>query len=164
MEENFTETMPSLPEPEKGMILSEEALFYLQTGAKWAKFLAIMGFIGCGFVVLMGLFAGSLFSTFGGLMPGYPAGAVRGIGALASVFYLAFALLYFFPSLYLYQFSKFVQKAIMFSNSLEITSALGKLKSFFKFIGILIIVILSLYVLILIGVFVMMGTYSAFRQ
>lgn len=164
MEENFTETMPSLPEPEKGMILSEEALFYLQTGAKWAKFLAVIGFVGCVIMVLVGLFAGSMFASLRGTMPGYSTSITQSMGAFMSIFYVAFALLYFFPSLYLYQFAKLTQKAIMFSNSLEITSALGKLKSFFKFIGILIIVILSLYVLILIGVFVMMGTYSAFRQ
>ena len=163
MEENFTETVHPLPEPQKGVLLSEEALHYLQTGAKWAKFLAIIGFIGCGFVVLMGLFAGSLFSNIGGAMRGY-GGVAQSMGAFMSVFYIAFALLYFFPSLYLYQFAKFAQKAIMFSNSQDITLAMGKLKSFFKFLGILIIVIFSLYLLIIIGVFVMMGTYSAFRQ
>jgi hypothetical protein len=163
MEENFTETTHVPPQPEKGMVLSEEALYYLQTGAKWAKFLAIMGFIGCAFVVLMGLFAGSLFSRVGGAMQGY-GGAAQGMGAFMSVFYIAFALLYFFPSLYLYQFANFAQKAIMFSNSQDITLAMGKLKSFFKFVGILIIVIISLYLLIVIGVFAMMGTYSAFRQ
>ena len=163
MEENFTETTHSLPEPEKGVLLSQEALYYLQTASKWAKFLAIMGFIGCGFVVLMGLFAGSLFSRVGGAMQGY-GGVAQGMGAFMSVFYIAFALLYFFPSLYLYQFAKFAQNALLFSNSQDITLAMGKLKSFFKFVGILIIAILSLYLLIAIGVFVMMGTYSAFRQ
>jgi len=164
MEENFTETTHSLPESEKGIHLSEEALYYLQTGAKWAKFLAIVGFVGCVIMVLVGLFAGSLFSSLSSTMPSYSSGITQSMGAFMSVFYVAFALLYFFPSLYLYQFAKFTQKAIMFSNSHDITSALGKLKSFFKFIGILIIVIISLYMLIIIGVFAMMGTYSAFRQ
>jgi len=163
MEENFTETTHPLPEPEKSMVLSEEALYYLKTAAKWAKFLAILGFVGCAFVVLMGLFVGSLFSNIGGAITG-SAGLAQGMSAFMSVFYIAFALLYFFPSLYLYQFAQFAQKAIMFSNSQDITLAIDKLKSFFKFLGILVIVIISLYVLIVIGVFAMMGTYSAFRQ
>ncbi|CAM3681240.1 DUF5362 domain-containing protein [Mucilaginibacter galii] len=163
MEENFTETTHPLPEPEKGLVLSEEALYYLQTAAKWAKFLAILGFIGCVIMVLVGLFAGSIFSKMG-TVSAYPSVMSQSAGAFMSVFYIAFALLYFFPSLYLYQFAKFAQNALLFSSSQDITLAMGKLKSFFKFVGILIIAILSLYLLIVIGVFVMMGTYSAFRQ
>lgn len=164
MEENFTETNHPLPEPEKGMHLSEEALYYLQTAAKWAKFLAIIGFVGCVFLISIGLFAGSIFSKIS-TVSAYPAGPMsQSFGAFMGFFYVAFALLYFFPSLYLYQFSTYAKKAVLFSNSNDVTLSISKLKSFFKFIGIMMIVIISLYLLILIGVFVMMGTYSAFRQ
>lgn len=163
MEDNSTETFQPLPDPEKGLLFSEEAQYYLQTAAKWAKFLAIVGFVGCVIMVLVGLFAGSIFSKMSAVSA-YPGAMSQGLGAFMSVFYVAFALLYFLPSLYLYQFSNYAKKAIMFSSSNDITLSIGKLKSFFKFIGIMIIVVLSLYLLIVIGVFVMMGTYSAFRQ
>jgi preprotein translocase subunit SecG len=114
-------------------------------------------------MILVGLFASSIFSKVSAVSA-YPGVMSQGIGAFMSVFYVAFALLYFLPSLYLYQFSTYAKKAILFTNSNDITLSLGKLKSFFKFIGIMIIVIMSLYLLIIIGVFVMMGTYSAFRQ
>jgi len=40
-----------------------EGLDYLRQAGKWGKFLAILGFIFCGLIALVGLFAASLFDT-----------------------------------------------------------------------------------------------------
>ena len=69
---------------------------------------------------------------------------------MISILYLLMALLYFFPSLYLYRFSEKANRALDKKDSNELEVALGNLKSTFKFYGIAAIVIISLYLLIFI--------------
>ncbi|MCR8559797.1 DUF5362 domain-containing protein [Mucilaginibacter sp. BJC16-A38] len=78
-------------------------------------------------------------------------GMMAGMSGFLTVFYLLIGLVYFFFSLYLYQFGSQVKKGIMFFDNNHVTGAFGKLKSFFKLWGILTIIILCLYALIIIG-------------
>ncbi len=121
----------------------------LNTTAKWTKFLGIMGFIACGFVVLAAL---SMFTLGNGLseIPNMPVAFMTG-GFLGTMYLLA-AVLYFFPSRYLYQFSEKLNQAIQSEDETQLVLALDKNKSFFKFIGITTIVVLALYVLMFIGI------------
>ncbi len=154
------------PEPEKNMLFTEEAQYYLQIAAKWSKFLSILGFIGTALMVLGGIFAGSFIarmSTMSAAMAGQPAMPASAGGFLGGI-YVVLGLIYLMPSLYLYQFSEKAKSGILFYRNDDIATAMGKLKSFFKFFGIVAIVFLSLYALIIIGVLVFAGTYSAFRQ
>jgi hypothetical protein len=167
MEETTTpEHFTPAPEPEKNMLFSEEAQYYLQIAAKWSKFLSILGFIGSALMVIGGAFAGSFISkmssmsaAMSGSTPMPPA-----MGGFLGFIYVILGALYFMPALYLYQFSEKAKSGILFFKNDDITTAMSKLKSFFKFFGIVAIVFLSLYALIIIGVLVFAGTYSAFRQ
>lgn len=127
--------------------LNSEGLAFLKETAKWGYFLSILGFIGIGFMVIIALFAGAIFSTLPGGDYGY-SGIMS--GAFFTIFYLLFALLYFFPVLYLYKFSSKMKQAINQNNTQELNASLGYLKSHYKFIGILTIVMLSIYALIFI--------------
>ncbi|MCU4157027.1 hypothetical protein J1N10_13640 [Carboxylicivirga sp. A043] len=129
---------------EKQLTISESAAGYLLETSKWAKFLSIMGFIFIGFIVIMGLFAGSLMSIFSGghAMGAFPAG----IGFIFSGVYILLGLLYFFPTMYLFKFSQKTKVAVLTKNSDELSTALSNHKSFFKFWGIFTIVVISLYV------------------
>nr|WP_309757829.1 hypothetical protein [Flavobacterium sp.] len=51
------------------MKLNESAKDFLKETAKWAYFLSILGYVGIGFIVLAGLFAGTLFSAMGKMNP-----------------------------------------------------------------------------------------------
>ena len=78
---------------------------HLADTARWAKFLAIMGFIVCGLIVIIGIFAGSLLESFSSnRYERFDSEAVntRGLGAVATVFYILIAVLYFFPCLFLF--------------------------------------------------------------
>ncbi|WP_294818545.1 DUF5362 family protein [uncultured Flavobacterium sp.] len=126
--------------------LTSLAKEYLTETAKWAKFLSIMGFIFLGFMLLgaLSMFAlGSSIDNFGG------GGFGTAFGAFAGVLYLLVALLYFFPVLYLYKFATKARTALYGNNSQELTAALENLKSHYKFVGILTIVILAFYVLMI---------------
>jgi len=165
MEETTIETLKPAPEPEHKMYLTDEAQYYIQIIAKWGNFLSIIGFIGCGFLLLAGSFIGSIMSAIPTAAYGTAGNPyASSMGSAMTVIYILIAIFYFFPTLYLFQFSSKAKKAILFANSNELAVAFGKLKSSFKFIGIVTIVFLSFYALILIGGVIFASTYSAFRQ
>lgn len=131
--------------------IDQQSISYLSETAKWAKFLSIMGFIGCGLMLIFALFAGTLMATFS-QMGSYSAGNAMG-GAALSLIYLAIALLYFFPCLYLFKFANKMQFAVRNNDQTTLNTSLRNLKGLFKFLGILTIVIMSVYVLaIVIGI------------
>jgi hypothetical protein len=121
------------------LTVSPMASGYLNETGKWAKFLAIVGFCMIGLLVIGAIFAGSMFSAMGADMP-VP-------GFFITFMYLLLALFYFFPIYYLFKFAKHIRLAIVSKSTSDLESALENLKSHYKFIGILMIVILSIYVL-----------------
>ncbi len=119
---------------------------YLGETARWAKFLAIIGFIFCGLIVLGALFAGSVLSgAFGRL-----GGMGGGLSVLIGGVYAGLALLYFFPCLYLFNFASKMQVAIRSNDQVQLINSFRNLKSCYKFLGILMIVVLSFYALAII--------------
>jgi drug/metabolite transporter (DMT)-like permease len=120
----------------------------LSEAARWGKFLAIIGFIGCVFIVLAGIVMATqsseldrAFSTYGEENP------FEKLGPGIAVVYILLAALYFFPCLYLLRFSSHMQTAIASGNQEKMTSAFKNLKSMFKFVGILTIIIIAIYIL-----------------
>jgi uncharacterized protein DUF5362 len=117
---------------------------YLVEAAKWAKFLGILGFILCALMIICGLFAGSFFAS----LPEFNT-SLNAMGAAGSIFITVWlvliALLYFFPSLYLFNFASKMQTAIRNNDQVYLNSAFKNLKSCFKFWGILLIIMLCIY-------------------
>lgn len=124
--------------------------FLLQT-AKWTQFLAIVGFIFIGLMVIGAFTFGAIMSSLTANFPGAPTNVPGGSGAIMSIYLLFFAVLYFFPTLYLYQFSTKTKVALLYGEELNLAFAFSRLKSFFKFWGIFLIVILGLYGMVFIG-------------
>lgn len=120
---------------------------YLTETAKWAKFLSIMGFIMCCFMAIASFFLPLMMSLMPQNEMAPMAGVMAGMGFMLTVIYLGFALLLFMPCLYLYRFSVRLKNALLQSDSLVLDTSFSNLKSFFKFYGIMTIVILSFYAL-----------------
>ncbi|MDI9258500.1 DUF5362 family protein [Flavobacterium sedimenticola] len=135
--------------------LNQTALDYLRESAKWSMFLAILGFIGVGFLALMAIFMTSVMSV----MPETP-GPFGAISGFISIFYLVIAVIYLFPIYYLYRYANNTKKAIFTKNSELLTDAFGALKSHHKFLGIAAIIIISLYIL---AAIVMVIGFNAMR-
>ena len=134
------------------MKLSESAKDFLKETAKWAYFLSILGFIGIGFIIFAALFASTLFSA----MENMPLMGAMGpsFGIVMSVVYLIIAALYFFPVYYLKRFASYAKAAIKENNSEKLTVSLKYLKSHYKFIGIMTLVVFSMYFLMFVGMIV----------
>lgn len=153
----------------KKVEIGQEALGYLETTRKWTMFFAILGFIGLGFMLLIGLVAGSFISRLTSGMSGMSGmegvdgmTSVRAAGGFASILFfivfLVMAAIYFFPLLYLLKFSQHSKRAVAMCDSNEMTLAFKNIKSFWKYMGILVIILLVVYLII----FLIFGASMAF--
>jgi hypothetical protein len=123
----------------------------LTESAKWGKFLAIMGFIFCGFMVVLAFLIPALMSQFPqNNSSGVTFSFTPFMKAGMTVLYLILAILLFFPCLYLYKFSVKMQVATRNISQENFDESLMNLKSMFKFYGIFTIIILSFYALVFI--------------
>ncbi|WP_418263004.1 DUF5362 family protein [Flavobacterium faecale] len=154
MEENFKEVISK-----KNFELSAEAEGFLRETAKWGYFLSILGFVFLGLMLVLALFIGTVFSklnSFGGGMS-----PMMGSGTgMFSVVYLLIALLYFFPIYYLFQFSSKVKNAFKFNDNEQLNASFEYLKSHYKFMGVLALVIISFYMVVFFMTFIV-GIISA---
>ena len=128
---------------ETELSISESSINYLKETSKWTKFLSIVGFVFIGLIVIMALFAGSIFSS---LPAGQGNNMPQGFGFLFGFIYLLIGLLYFFPTWYLFNFSKKLKLALIEGSNEALNNSLSNQKSFYKFWGILMIVMISIYV------------------
>lgn len=146
--------MENTSEPTK-LEIEAETLKHLDKTRKWAMFLAIIGFIFLGLIIIIGLLAGTFMTAFntGEKSLGIPS-------SLMFVPVLVLALIYFFPVLFLFRFSKHTSHAIRTLDKLELHKAIRNLKSYFAYIGILIIIIFSFYIVVL----VVAGSSMAFLK
>jgi len=135
--------------------IEQESLNYLNTTRKWAMFFAIIGFIFLGLILIAGLVAGTFLSVFKSPEMG---GGIPQI--LVFVFVIIMALVYFFPILFLFRFSKHTANAVQTLSKEELKKALRNLKSYFVYIGILLIIVLVIYFIVL----VVAGTSMAFLK
>ncbi len=148
MEENSLNKY--LNQDQKEIIISEQSIVHLKETAKWSKFIAIIGFVSLGLLILLALF-------FGVLMSFLPLSdeALPIPGFAYSMIYMIMALIYFFPINYLYKFSKHLREAIDNQNSNStLDTALKYLKMHYKYIGIMMVILIMVYLLIFIGAFI----------
>lgn len=128
--------------------IDAEVTDYLQQSARWAKFVSIVGFVFCGFFVLFALFAGTMLTTLpatGGM------GAMNALpGAFITVIYLIVAALMFIPYYLQYKFAGNMQAALRSGDQQALTSSFSSLKSYFKYMGILMIISIACFVLMFI--------------
>ncbi|SDM26365.1 DUF5362 family protein [Chryseobacterium taihuense] len=113
---------------------------FLAEAAKWTAFLAILGFIGIGFFFIAGLVMLS-FSSMSKSMTG---------SFVMSIVYLLVAGFYLVPINFLYKFSTNMKNALRNNNQSSLANAFEYLKSHYKFIGILTLILISFYVMIFI--------------
>ena len=131
--------------------LNQSAKGFLRETAKWAYFLSILGYIGIGFIVLIAIFAGAVFAYIGNLSREMNSFGAMG-GSFISALYLIIAVFYFFPVYYLNKFAANAKIALRDNDSKSLAASFEYLKSHYKFIGIVSLIILCLYALIIVFV------------
>jgi hypothetical protein len=150
----------------KKVEIGQEALGYLETTRKWTMFFAILGFVFMGLILIGGVVAGSfirgLTSGMSGMEGAEGMGSMRAAGGFASIMMiivmLIVAVIYFFPLFYLLKFSTHAKKAVAACDANEMTLAFKYIKSYWKYLGILVIIFLVVYLII----FLIFGASMAF--
>ena len=125
-----------------GLEVNSEARGFLLETSKWAKFFAVLS--GIFIALIIGAMLIMLLSV-----PDAIGGAYGEAGIFAFMMYLLMGILYIMPTLYLYRFASKTKAAITESNSLQLADGLENLKSLFKFMGVMTILLLAFYVLAL---------------
>lgn len=129
--------------------ISFNAQNYLLTAARWAKFLGVIGFIFSSFLVIAGFSMGSIMSLIT-QQSGMPmTGAFTGVGFI--FIYLLIGGLYFLISFFLYSFGSKTKHALTIQDELILEEGMKFLKKHLATIGVLTIVMLSIYALALVG-------------
>jgi hypothetical protein len=113
----------------------------LNTIRKWTLFLSIAGFISLGAVIVLGILTGTFLSVFSA--DGSGAGVKEMAGVLGV---LGMSLVYMFPILFLFGFSKHAAKATIHNDQLELNKAFKSLKYFFGSLGIFTVILLAVYI------------------
>jgi hypothetical protein len=137
------------------LFISPIASGYLNETGKWGKFIAVVGFCFVGLMVVGGLFAATIFSTMGSANPAMPFP-----GFLVGGIYAVLGALYFFPFYYLFKFATELKTALVSTNNQLLDSAFENLKSHYKYIGILMIIMLCSYVLVGAGALLVGGLWA----
>ncbi|MEP5611431.1 MAG: hypothetical protein ABJP45_04245 [Cyclobacteriaceae bacterium] len=117
------------------IITSQDNASFLET-AKWGKFLAIVGFVFSGIMIIVG------FVTMAIPMPGIPFSSV-----FTGLLYIALTSLYIVPSVLLYRYSVRVKTAVLGGDQTLFSNALTNLRRLFVYYGILTVIILIIYML-----------------
>ncbi len=139
-------------ENQNNLQLDEQAVNALRESAKWSTFLAVLGFVGIGLMVIAAIFMGSAMA----MLPEdpYSSAGMNPFGAMKgfiSIFYFVLAVIYFFPILYLYKYATGMKNALNMRNNNTLSDALVQLGKHHKFLGIMMIVLISLYIIVIIG-------------
>lgn len=106
----------------------------------WVMFLSIVGFISVGFMVLGGMIIMVVGSALPQEFNGFPAFILGAVYIVMSFFYLV-------PSIYLFRYSSAIGRFLDSMTEAEMESALSYQKSFWKFIGIVVIIMFVLSIL-----------------
>lgn len=131
--------------------VSEEVVNLLRSTKPWVRFLSVLGFIGLALLVL-GCIA-ILVIPIGGSM-----GSMSFLPRLgASVAYFLMGLLQFPAVLFLSRYAGRIARLASSGDPSDLEDALRAQKSFWKYVGILTLVMMILYILAIVGVLIFAG-------
>lgn len=130
---------------------------HLMESARWGKFLAIIGFILCVLMVVMGIFFGTFMSRLYS-RDAYPGMSDGGNAVTAAMvfLYLIIAVINFFPCLFLFRFATGMKAALNGNDQNTLNTSFQNLKALLRYVGIITIIVLVIYGLGI--VFVLLGT------
>ena len=136
--------------------VTENSKKYLKTTASWTTFMAVLGFIGIAFLVLCGIMVmltGNLVANVS-----YQPMPFHGFFSVIGVFYIAIAVIAFFPALFLLRFSQQMNKALLSQDTLVLEDAFKNMKAYWKFTGIYTIVMIALCIIAIVVMAIAIAT------
>lgn len=139
IKEEYQNPYDSNDDPLANVPVTPLMIEHLRGTKPWVRFLSIMMFILSGFMILLGLvmlFAGSAL------------GQRSGVGPIVGIIYILMSILYIAPAFFLHQYASYIGDFMNGGGDSAMESALGSQKSFWRFLGILTIIVIAIYALI----------------
>ena len=126
----------------------------------WVRFISVLMFIGVGFMLLgaVGLIAAGSIGARNSNSGAFSAGMMFGM----AVGYGIFAFLYIYPALKLWKYATRIGELAVSGSTMDLESALSEQRSFWKFIGVMALVLLVLYFVFFIGLLAV-GGFAAMK-
>jgi hypothetical protein len=143
--ENTTEVQEELK-----LVVTEEMRSHIYDIAKWASFLAIVGFVITGLMIFIAFGIGAVLNTNPTVAAMFGQMASLGGPTITAVF-LIYAFVVFYPSLLLFKYASKAKLGVLYGEQTSLDAAMGKMKSLFKFWGVMIIIFISLNIFSLIS-------------
>jgi len=133
-----------------GLSVDTTGRAHLTEAARWARFLAIVGFIFIALVAVSLIAGGSFFASMFGRVNQYNevgSGLATGMTVALIVYYLCIALLVFFAYLFLYRFAVNMKLALQGNSQELLNRSFQNLKILYRYWGILTIIGLVFFAL-----------------
>ena len=132
-------------------LVSAAAVQQLASTKPWVRFISVMTFIGAAFTLLaaLGMFiagAGLGSSVMTKTSQDNPAlGAIGGLVGVGAI-YVFFAFLYLYPAVKLWKYASAIGSLLQTGSEADLVAALNQQRSFWKFVGIMMIISLVIFV------------------
>lgn len=143
--------------------LSADDADQLHSTAKWARLVAILGFVFLGLLLLMGFTMGPFLArmmAMNAAMTGQPLPMdPTTLGLLYGVLFLVAVIIYFFPTLFLYQYATRTLRALRGGfDAGQYSKGLAAQHALYTYLGVLMGIIVGLYAIgaVLMGIAVSM--------
>jgi len=131
-----------------GLTIDPVGRGHLTEAAKWARFLAIVGFVIVTLIAMVAIFGGTFIATMFGRTSQYNdlnPGLTTGLTVAVIAYYLCVALVIFFAYLFLYRFAANMNAALRENNQDLLNRSFQNLKILYRYWGILTVIALALF-------------------
>jgi hypothetical protein len=129
---------------QSGLVVDQAARTGLKDASTWGMVISIFGFIMVGFILLGGVIMIGMSAFMSQADSPFPVWVL-------TLVYFGIAALYFFPILYLYRFSNKLKRALTYNDAQSLTDSCVNLGKHYKFMGILLICLLALYLIMMLA-------------
>lgn len=131
-----------------GLTIDPASKSHLTDIVRWAKFIAIVGFVFCAIIILLGFVMESTYSQmYNSRYEGLDLDRnTKSAGITMAVLCFIMAIVCFFPFLFLLQFSSKMRSALVSNDQDTLNNAFQKLKNTLRYVGVLMIILLLFFV------------------
>jgi hypothetical protein len=130
---------------ESGQVMTHKVLSMLRQTQPWVRFLSVLGIIIAALMVLVG--------SFGFVAMTFASSRTDSFPFFLWLVYIAVGVLYFLPALLLFRYASRINDLWTNRSVRALEDALEAQKSFWKFVGILMLVVIVLYLLVIVFAF-----------
>jgi hypothetical protein len=122
---------------------------HLSEIARWARFLAIAGFVFIFLLVIVGVYSSLTISRYEDMFTGYQGRrtVIESLGVGVAITYIILAAVAFFPFLFMLRFAHAMRNALSSNDQGALNYSLQNLKVYFRYLGIILIICLVMMAL-----------------